>query len=180
MTKQFTKIISIIILFTISGCSLTIDGSDYEQQAPQFDLVEFFDGSVMAWGIVQNRSGEVVQRFIVDIEGSVQDDVLVLDETFEYIVGEGVTKRVWRLTQNPDGSFTGLAGDIAGEATGKPHGNAFNFVYEIDLEVDGTSYRVAFDDWFFAMDESTLMNRSYIKKFGIVMADVTIFMQRQP
>ncbi|MGB1353654.1 MAG: DUF3833 domain-containing protein, partial [Glaciecola sp.] len=160
--------------------SLTIDGSDYEQQAPQFDLVEFFDGSVMAWGIVQNRSGEVVQRFIVDIEGSVQDDVLVLDETFEYIVGEGVTKRVWRLTQNPDGSFTGLAGDIAGEATGKPHGNAFNFVYEIDLEVDGTSYRVAFDDWFFAMDESTLMNRSYIKKFGIVMADVTIFMQRQP
>ena len=90
MTKQFTKIISIIILFTISGCSLTIDGSDYEQQAPQFDLVEFFDGSVMAWGIVQNRSGEVVQRFIVDIEGSVQDDVLVLDETFEYIVGEGV------------------------------------------------------------------------------------------
>jgi hypothetical protein len=180
MTKQFTKIISIIILFTISGCSLTIDGSDYEQQAPQFDLVEFFDGSVMAWGIVQNRSGEVVQRFIVDIEGSVQDDVLVLDETFEYIVGEGVTKRVWRLTQNPDGSFTGLAGDIAGEATGKPHGNAFNFVYEMDLEVDGTSYRVAFDDWFFAMDESTLMNRSYIKKFGIVMADVTIFMQRQP
>ena len=79
MTKQFTKIIRIIILFTISGCSLTIDGSDYEQQAPQFDLVEFFDGSVMAWGIVQNRSGEVVQRFIVDIEGSVQDDVLVLD-----------------------------------------------------------------------------------------------------
>lgn len=180
MTKQFTKIISIIILFTISGCSLTIDGSDYEQQAPQFDLVEFFVGNVMAWGIVQNRSGEVVQRFIVDIEGSVQDDVLVLDETFEYIVGEGVTKRVWRLTQNPDGSFTGLAGDIAGEATGKPHGNAFNFVYEMDLEVDGTSYRVAFDDWFFAMDESTLMNRSYIKKFGIVMADVTIFMQRQP
>ena len=45
MTKQFTKIISIIILFTISGCSLTIDGSDYEQQAPQFDLVEFFDGN---------------------------------------------------------------------------------------------------------------------------------------
>jgi len=24
------------------------------------------------------------------------------------------------------------------------------------------------------------MNRSYIKKFGLVMAEVTIFMQRQP
>ena len=181
MKKQFITLVSICgLLLMISGCSLTIDGKDYEQQAPKFDLVEFFDGKVIAWGIVQNRSGEVVQRFIVDIDGSVQDEVLVLDETFQYIVGEGVSKRVWRLTENPDGSFTGSAGDIAGDAIGKAHGNAFNFVYEMDLMVDGTSYRVAFDDWFFALDESTLMNRSYIKKFGIVMADVTIFMQRQP
>jgi hypothetical protein len=49
----------------------------------------------------------------------------------------------------------------------------------MDLNVDGSTYRVAFDDWFFAIDDNTLMNRSYIKKFGIVMAEVTIFMQRQ-
>jgi hypothetical protein len=49
----------------------------------------------------------------------------------------------------------------------------------MDLEVDGTSYRVNFDDWFWAFDENTMMNRSYIKKFGIVMAEVTIFMQKQ-
>ncbi len=181
MKKQFKIFVVVSALIgVISGCSLTIDGDIYKQQAPKFDLVEFFDGKVTAWGIVQNRSGEVVQRFIVDIDGSFEDGVLVLDETFEYIVGEGVTKRVWRLTQNTDGSFTGSAGDIAGQATGTAHGNAFNFVYEMDLKVDGTSYRVAFDDWFFALDDSTLMNRSYIKKFGIVMADVTIFMQRQP
>ena len=169
----------LMLTFIVSGCSLTIDGDDYKEQAPAFNLVEFFDGKVTAWGIVQNRSGEVVQRFIVNIDGSVEGNELVLDETFEYIIGEGVTERVWRLQMNADGTFTGSASDIEGPATGTPHGNAFNFIYEMDLAVDGSTYRVAFDDWFFAIDDKTLMNRSYIKKFGIVMADVTIFMQRQ-
>jgi hypothetical protein len=30
-----------------------------------------------------------------------------------------------------------------------------------------------------AFDDQTLVNRSYIKKFGITFAEVTIFMQRQ-
>ncbi|MEC8747574.1 MAG: DUF3833 family protein, partial [Pseudomonadota bacterium] len=41
------------------------------------------------------------------------------------------------------------------------------------------TYSVTFDDWFWAFDDSTMMNRSYIRKFGIVMAEVTIFMQKQ-
>jgi hypothetical protein len=73
----------------------------------------------------------------------------------------------------------GRAGDIAGPAEGVAYGNAFNFNYEMDLPVDDTEYRVVFDDWFWAFDDTTMMNRSYIKKFGIVMAEVTIFMQKQ-
>ena len=62
---------------------------------------------------------------------------------------------------------------------GTPYGNAFTFAYEMDLEVGDSSYRVNFDDWFWAMDSKNMMNRSYIKKFGVVMAEVTIFMQKQ-
>jgi len=91
MIHRLTVKITFIFLMAlmVSGCSLTIDGKDYQEQAPTFNLVEFFDGNVTAWGIVQNRSGEVVQRFIVNIDGSVQGDELVLDETFQYIIGEG-------------------------------------------------------------------------------------------
>jgi len=49
----------------------------------------------------------------------------------------------------------------------------------MDLPVGDKVYRVAFDDWMWAFNENTLMNRSYIRKFGLVMAEVTIFMQRQ-
>lgn len=166
-------------LISLSACSVSIDGKNYEKQDPSFKLEQFFDGKVTAWGIVQDRSGELVQRFIVNIDGRTEDNKLILDETFEYSLGDGPTQRVWTLVKNDDGTYTGNAGDIAGPASGVSFGNAFNFSYEMDLAVDGSTYRVNFDDWFFAMDENTMMNRSYIKKFGIVMAEVTIFMQKQ-
>ncbi|WP_100656646.1 DUF3833 domain-containing protein [Alteromonas flava] len=177
-----TLIRSLFIITTmlgLSACSVSIDGEDYKNVQPTFEINSFFNGKVKAWGIVQNRSGEVVQRFIVNIDGRMDDDVLILDEAFEYGVGDGPKSRVWRIQRASNGKYIGNAGDIAGPAQGIAHGNAFNFRYEMDLPVDGTTYRVAFDDWFWAFDENTMMNRSYIKKFGLVMAEVTIFMQRQ-
>lgn len=174
------KLFVILAGFTlINACSISIKGDNYLSQQPKFNLEAFFDGTVTAWGTVQNRSGEIVQRFVVNIDGSLQDNKLILDETFEYGVGSGPIKRIWTIVKNPDGTYTGRAGDIATDATGVSFGNAFNFTYEMDLDVDGTSYRVNFDDWFWAFDDKHIMNRSYIKKFGIVMAEVTIFMQKQ-
>lgn len=178
--NTFGKLLTVFTAITLlSACTMSIDGKVYETQSPKFELEAFFNGKVTAWGIVQNRSGEVVQRFEVNIDGSIENGVLTLDETFTYGVGDGPQKRIWTLTKNANGTYTGNAGDIAGPATGTSHGNAFNFVYEMDLDVDGSTYRVNFDDWFWAMDDNNMMNRSYIKKFGIVMAEVTIFMQKQ-
>lgn len=184
--KLFPKVVTLFKVITtgallaiISACSISIDGETYESQSPQFVLENFFNGNVKAWGIVQNRSGQIVQRFEVNIDGSVDNGVVTLDETFIYGVGQGPEKRVWTITKNENGTYTGNADDIAGDATGITHGNAFNFAYEMDLEVDGSTYRVNFDDWFWAMDDNNMMNRSYIKKFGVVMAEVTIFMQKQ-
>mgnify|MGYP001952303089 CR=1 FL=1 len=49
----------------------------------------------------------------------------------------------------------------------------------MDLPVGESEYFVKFDYWFFAIDDTTMMNRSYIRKFGLVMAEVAIFMQKQ-
>lgn len=167
------------ILALTTGCAGGPDGETYKKQQPTFDLYAFFDGSVKAWGIVQNRSGEVVQRFTVDIEGKISGSQLILNESFTYQLGEGPANRVWTISPLSSSSFRGDAGDILDSAIGRSYGNAFNFQYRMNLPVDDTSYEVAFDDWFFALEADTMMNRSYIKKFGIVMAEVTIFMQKQ-
>lgn len=163
----------------IGGCASGPEGKTYQQVQPALDLETFFTGEVKAWGIAQNRGGEVVQRFKVDINGAMEDGTLVMRETFNYGVGEGPLQRTWKITPQGANNYVGRAGDIDGPAQGISYGNAFNFTYEMDLPVDDTTYHVSFDDWFFAFDDTTLMNRSYIKKFGIVVAEVTIFMQKQ-
>lgn len=165
----------------LAGCaSPDIEGPDYRTQAPRLDLVAFFDGPVKAWGIVQNRSGNVVQRFTVDIDGRMRDGTLTLDETFQYDLGSGPEKRVWTINRDDTSdSWHGQASDILDAATGSDYGNAFNWRYRMDLPVGDSRYRVSFNDWFWAFDDTTLMNRSYITKFGITFAEVTIFMQKQ-
>jgi len=181
------KVLQVIVMVSVlacliaaSGCSVSVDGKSYENVTPAFNIKQFFDGNVKAWGIVQNRSGDVVQRFVVNIDGTLDEDTLMLKETFEYGVGQGPLTRTWRIIQQADGSFIGKAGDIDGPAKGVSYGNAFNFHYNMDLPVGDERYSVTFDDWFWAFDDATMMNRSYIRKFGVVMAEVTIFMQRQP
>ena len=37
---------------------------------------------------------------------------------------------------------------------------------------------MTFEDWIWAVDDQRIFNRSYIKKFGLVFAEVTIFMEK--
>ncbi len=174
-----TGLVALLFLGLTACGSRDIAGSAYLDTSPEFKLTEFFDGDVRAWGIVQDRSGNITQRFIADIDGTWDGETLTLDETFEYLVGDGVTERVWTISRDANGEWQGGAGDILGQASGATYGNAFNWTYQMDLPVDDTSYVVNFDDWIWAFDEDTIMNRSYITKFGITFAEVTIFMSRQ-
>mgnify|MGYP002620437616 CR=1 FL=1 len=166
----------LLLSLLLMGCS-TLNPDTYRAQQPTFDLFEFFDGQVTAYGIVQNRAGQVIQRFEVDIRGTVQDNVLTLDEDFVYTLGEGPGNRIWTIERQGE-AFLGSATDVPGPALGESYGNAFRFRYTMDLPVGDTHYAVNFDDWFYAMDDQRIFNRSEIKKFGLTFAEVTIFMQR--
>lgn len=169
------------IIATLAGLSAcakpSIDGSLYVENTPEFRLERFFEGEIKAWGIVQDRSGNLLQQFEADIIGSFKDNVLTLDETFIYSLGEGVEERVWTITKKGENSYSGSADDIPA-AAGTAYGNAMFWGYEMDLPVGDDTYRVTFEDWIWTVDDRRIFNRSYIKKFGIVFAEVTIFMER--
>lgn len=173
---------TLILLFTVAslatGCATSINGQSYENQTPAIELAEFFDGNVKAWGIVQNRSGNIIQRFTVDIMGTLSGDQLILDETFNYQVGDGPLQRRWVLEQTENGTWRGKANDIDSQARGQNHGNAFNLAYRMQVPVGSRKVWVNLDDWFWMMDNNTLINRSYVRKLGLTFAEITIFMQR--
>ena len=161
----------------LNGCA-TPSVEAYKKTTPPLKLKTYFTGSIKAWGLIQNRSGVVTRRFDVTMNGSWEGDVGTLEEQFQYYDGE-TQKRVWTITKTADNRYVGKAADILDQATGELEGSAMRWAYQMDLPVGDTTYRITFDDWMFLMNDGVLINRSYLKKFGITVAELTLFMQKQ-
>lgn len=157
---------------TLSGCaSQKIDA--YANEKPVLDLQQYFNGTLDAYGVFTDRSGAVVKRFTVVMECTWKGNEGVLDESFLY--SDGTTqKRIWRLTKQGDGRYTGRADDVVGEALGESRGNAFHWTYTLSLPVDGKVYEVQFDDWMYLMTDKVMLNKAAMSKFGVQLGEVTL------
>ncbi|MES2483061.1 MAG: DUF3833 domain-containing protein [Pseudomonadota bacterium] len=163
---------TIAALASLTGCA-SQDLAAYAAERPALDLARYFNGKVIAHGIFQDRSGQVVRRFTVDMEGRWEGNQGVLDEHFSYSDGTK-DRRVWRLTKHADGRYTGTADDVVGTATGQTSGNAFYWTYTLRLPVDGKVYEVRFDDWMYLVDDRVMLNRATMSKFGVRLGEVTL------
>ena len=168
----------IAMMLFLSSCS-GIDGNLYRDQKPAFDLKTYFNGTVKAWGIVQNRSGNIIKRFDVDIVGEWQDENGTLTEDFRYYDGT-TQQRIWHITDLGQGRYEGRAADVIDKANSTVFGNGAQWGYVMDVPVGDTNYKIRFEDWMWLMNDGVLVNRSYMKKFGITVGEITIFMQKQP
>jgi hypothetical protein len=156
----------------MSGCS-TPKVTDYAAQKPVLELRDYFNGTLDAYGVFTDRSGQVVKRFTVVMECSWQGDQGVLDEAFSY--SDGTTqRRVWRLQRLTDGRFTGQADDVVGTAQGQQSGNAFHWTYTLALPVDGRVIEVQFDDWMYLMSDKVMLNKAAMRKWGVGLGEVTL------
>ncbi|WP_379543086.1 DUF3833 domain-containing protein [Psychrobacter sp. R86515] len=162
-----------------SGCA-TQNIQAYQNTTPTLDMHEFFSGQIDGWGMFQGRNGEVKKRFYVDIDATHEgDDVIVLNENFSWADGTR-SQRIWRLTEQTDGSWKGVAGDVIGEATGQVVGNTLHWNYLLELPGEDKTYKVTFDDWMYLINEDVMLNRSVMKKFGVELGSVTLSMHRKP
>ncbi|MCL9800256.1 DUF3833 domain-containing protein [Pseudomonas sp. rhizo66] len=165
------------LVLSIASCG-SVDVARYADQQPALDLQRFFSQPVKAWGMFQKRSGEVVKRFEVDIVSRREGNNLILDERFLYSDGTR-QRRVWTLTPEGQGRWSGRAADVVGVAEGQVAGNALHWRYRLNLPVDDSTYEMSMDDWMYLMDEDTLINRTSMSKFGVEVGQVTLFFRRQ-
>ena len=151
-------------------------------RTPQLDLPAFFAGQTVALGIFEDRFGNLRRQFRVVLEGTVDGDVLTLDETFLYDDGEQDFRKwvIRRTGQGKDGEilYEGSAEDITGVAKGAVSGNALNWQYDVVLSMGGRDVEVYFDDWIYQQHEDVAINRAYVSKFGIEIGSVTIVFLR--
>jgi hypothetical protein len=159
-----------------AGCT-TFDISEYASEKPRLDLAQYFTGTIDGWGMFQDRSGKIVKRFRVRVDCSWKDDEGTLDEHFEYT--DGTTQnRIWRLVRHGD-RYAGTAADVVGTAQGLAAGNVLHWTYVLALPVDGTVWNVDMDDWMVLIDDTTMLNRTAMSKFGINVGEATLSFRRQ-
>ncbi len=145
----------------------------HADQKPRFNLQQYFNGTLDAYGMFSDRSGKVIKRFSVLMVCSWQGNTGILDESFTYSDGS-TQKRIWHLTKLTDGSYQGRADDVVGMAVGEENGNAFHWEYTLNLPVDGKTYEVQFDDWMHLVTPEVMLNTAKMSKWGFNLGQVTL------
>ncbi|MDB0048517.1 DUF3833 domain-containing protein [Pseudomonadota bacterium] len=171
-------ILPFLLLFT--GCFQT-DMKQFENNKPKLDLFSFFEGETIAYGIFEDRFGNLKRQFRVNIKGTTNNKTLTLDEDFLYDDGEKA-KRIWtiekKLDENKNITYIGSADDVEGKATGSISGNTLNWTYDIYLNIKGSNIKVHFNDWIYKQSDDLAINRAYVSKFGINIGSVTLVFLR--
>lgn len=171
--------VSVFLLFNLllSGCT-TMKIEDFKNHSPKLSLEEYFTGDTWAWGIFEDRSGNLKRSFQVTINGRMENNQLILDESFIYDDGEK-DRRVWHITPQGSGEYQGTAADIEGTASGRVIGNALNWQYDMNLKVKDKYWRVHFNDWMFLQPGNVMINKAIVSKWGIHLGTVTLFFSKQ-
>ena len=167
-----TMLMSLVLL----GCN-SMKPENFQANMPVLDLFSYFNGKTSAWGIFEDRFGNVRRQFKVEINGKIEDGNLTLDEKFSYMDGE-TDQRIWRIRKTKDNHYEGLADDVIGVAKGVVSGNALNWKYDLNLKVGGSTYAVHFDDWMFLQTGGVMINRAKVSKWGLEIGQVTLFFMK--
>ena len=171
--KKLPTTIVLAMAVLLSGCSASMKPEDFANKQPRFVIEDYFKGKTKAWGMFEDRFGNLKREFVVDITGSWDGKQLILDERFLYSDGEKET-RVWTISKKDENNYTGTAGGVVGIAKGKSFGNVLNWTYDFDLKVGDGTLRVHFNDWMYLQPDGMMLNKAEVTKFGVHLGTVTL------
>jgi hypothetical protein len=150
---------------------------DFKETKPLFLPETFFVGRLEGWAVLESLVGGLLKRASITAHGELDaaTDTVVFTETYTFDDGHSDTLR-WTIHKMAEGQYTGLENRLEGEAVGEQAGCAFHWKYTRDTpQGDGKSFKLNFDDWFYAIDDRACIVRGSAGRAGIpfAMAHVT-------
>jgi hypothetical protein len=171
------RMLTILFLIPVLSACSQVSIESYEGTSPALDLKTFFNGKLMAYGILQDRSGKVTRKFTATIDASWSGEVGTLIEHFIFDDGEE-QDRTWTLNHLGNNRYTGQAGDVVGTANGQVAGLAFNWKYSLNVPWNDSNIMLNLDDWLYLVEENHLINRTELRKFGLRVAELTLVIEK--
>ncbi|MGE4532019.1 MAG: DUF3833 domain-containing protein [Acidithiobacillus sp.] len=182
MMKKMQYVLGITLVAALSGCATM--PKEYAHSQPKFSLKDFFNGPLIANGVFENRSGKVVNRFVVRMMGSWQGNQGTLVEHFTYFAADGkktYQQRIWHLTETSDhhfvGSAEGSAGNVA-RASGDAYGFALHWSYNVKQPVGKSFYNLHADDWMYMVTPDVVMDHTDVTWYGLHAGNIMLEMHK--
>lgn len=142
-----------------------------------FRFTEFFDGEAQAWGVFIDRFGVIRQHMTVQLKGGWRGSTFHIDEVFTYGTGERET-RTWTVQDIDDRTFTAACPDCVGPVAGENGPDSLRMSYDYNLPMGGRRVVVSFDDRMYRLSDTRVFNRATMKKFGVTIGHVTLFVEK--
>lgn len=176
LLRQTGWVVTLVVALVMTGCA-RIPIHEYKDNKPKLVLEQFFNGSMQAHGIVENRHGKVIRYFNVTIDAHWKDGVGTLEEHFVY--NDGSTgQRIWTLKRVGDNHYIGTAGDIVGQADIQVAGNAMYLNYVLRLPYKNGTIDLAIDDRMYLVEPGVLINESRMSKWGFGVGRILLVIER--
>ncbi len=160
----------------LGACS-SVSVEDYAANKPRIVAEEFFNGELLAHGVVKDRGGKVIRYFEATIDASWRDGIGTLDERFVFDDGEKQT-RVWTLKPSGDNTYHASAGDVIGTGEMTVAGNSVFLDYVLRVPYDGDSIDLRIDDRMYLVSERVLLNESIMTKWGFEVGSLMLVIEK--
>jgi len=165
--------ITLALAACLLGCGAPMPVSGFAGMPPAFDPVRFFTGHVRSWGVVEDRSGQPTSPVVTDCVGEAEGpDGLRMTQRLT-IGTDAPTTREWRMRRTGPGRFEATANDMVGTAVGEASGRAFHWQWTLALSPGNSLKDVTMDQWWYLLDDGSMLNRTTIRKLGYIAAEVS-------
>ena len=160
------------LLFGLAACGSPMDVQGFAGAAPSLDPVQCFTGHVRYFGVMEDRSGQPTSIVTTDCVGTPEGDGIRMVQTLR-IGSDAPQTRDWRMRRTGPGQYEATANDVVGTARGEAAGRAFHWQWTLALSPGNPVKNVTMDQWWYLLDDGSMLNRTTVRKLGFIAAEVT-------
>ena len=169
-----------LLLSGLCACSGRLPMARFADDPLSFDPIAFFTGHVASWGVLEDRSGAPTGRVLTDCVGEA-DGPDGLHMMQRLVLEDGSEQhRDWHMRRTGPRTYEATANDMVGTAVGEASGRVFHWRWVLATEPGNWLADVTLEQWMYLTDAGSMINRTVVTKFGVVVAGVTEQFAKQP
>lgn len=168
------------LLVSLAACSQPLSIGHFAATTPEFDPVTFFTGHTASWGVLENHNDQPTGIVTTDCRGTA-DGEEGLHMVQHLTLPDGTTQtRDWHMRRTAPHHFAATANDMVGTATGEARGRVFHWRWVLATKPGDSLRNVVMEQWMYAETGGSMVNRTTIRKLGIILAEVTEQFEHRP